>query len=307
LFAQLFANDKITEANYFMNKILSNLLQLTKPSIMLLVLTAGATAIIMEGSMLSRPDKFAVFLLGLFLTGGCANALNQYFEREIDARMTRTCGRRPLPLKKISDKQALWFSILIGITGVMILGLAFNWLTAFLSVGTILFYGLFYTLWLKPNTPQNIVIGGIAGAMAPVGAWAAATGTMAVEPWLLFLIIFFWTPPHFWALALRFKDDYKVAGLPMMPLAKGDEVTLSRIFVYTLILFGVSLLPLLVHFGWIYLVTVIYMGVKFIFKAYQAKKINKPEINWQLFKYSIAYLFAIFMALIADSLLVKLL
>ncbi|MFZ5981506.1 MAG: heme o synthase, partial [Candidatus Zixiibacteriota bacterium] len=264
---------------------------------------AGATGLIMEGSLLRDPFRFALFLAGLFLTGGCANALNQYFEREIDARMSRTAGRRPLPMNYITANQALIFSVVIGILGVLLLWLVFNLLTAFLALSTILFYGFFYTLMLKPTTSQNIVIGGLAGAMAPVGAWTAATGTMALTPWLIFLIIFFWTPPHFWALAIRFKDDYRYAELPMMPLTHGDEATLRRIFIYTLILLPVSLLPVLVGFDAIYLTTAVIMGGVFIFRTYTAKKYKDIPRIWGVFKYSIIYLFTIFAALIVDRII----
>jgi protoheme IX farnesyltransferase len=278
-------------------------LQLTKPSIMLLVLAGGLTGVIMEGSLVGEPLKLSLFLLGLFLTGGCANALNQYFEREIDARMTRTCGRRPLPLKKLDPLAALVFSIAIGLAGILILALIFNLLTAFLATATILFYGLVYTLWLKPNTSLNIVIGGVAGAMAPVGAWTAATGQMALTPWLVFLIIFFWTPPHFWSLAIRFRDDYRTARLPMLPLVKGRESTLNQIYYYTLALFGISLLPLTVNFGWFYLTAASVLGLIFIRKTYIARKSRDIVKIWSVFKYSIVYLFAIFAALIINEIL----
>lgn len=267
---------------------------------MLLVLATGATALVVEGSMLATPLRGFVFLLGLFLTGGCANALNQYFEREIDARMTRTCGRRPLPLGKLTDTQAVSFAVFIGCAGVLLLGFVFNWLTAILSLGVILFYSLFYTLWLKPNTSNNIVIGGIAGAMAPIGAWSAATGSTALMPWMLFLIIFLWTPPHFWALALRFKDDYQKAGLPMLPNVKGDRNTLTQILLYSIALFVASLLPLTVHFGWIYLITAVTMGTVFVAKTWKARRSNNPKQVWGVFKFSILYLFLLLFSLIVD-------
>ena len=286
-----------------MNIPLTSYIQLTKPSIMLLVLTGGLTGVIMEGSLLYEPLKLALFLSGLFLTGGCANALNQYFERDIDTRMSRTCGRRPLPLQKLTPLTALVFSISIGLIGTLILGLVFNWLTAFLAVATILFYGLVYTLWLKPNTSLNIVIGGVAGAMAPVGAWTAATGEMALTPWLVFLIIFFWTPPHFWSLAIRYNDDYRAARLPMLPLVKGREVALAQIHYYTLALFGVSLLPLTVDFGWFYLAAAAVLGLIFIRKTYAARKTRDIKKIWGVFKFSILYLFAIFAALIINGII----
>lgn len=285
-----------------MKKYLMSYLQLTKPKIMILVLAAGVTSLIIEGSLLANPAKFALFLTALYLTGGCANALNQCFEINIDSRMTRTCNRRPLPTGKLRFTHALIFSILIGLAGIILLVVSFNIFTALLALGTILFYSLFYTLWLKPHSEQNIVVGGLAGAMAPVGAWTAAAGTMALTPWLLFMIIFFWTPPHFWSLAIRYKDDYKAAGLPMMPVVRGNRATLNYIFAYAIILFFISLLPLLTHFGWIYLITSIIIGLIFLYKIYAVKR--KQDLNsiWGLFKYSILYLLALFLALITDKL-----
>lgn len=280
-----------------------HLIQLTKPSIMLLILAAGITALFMEGSMLSDPGRILLFLFALFLTGGCANTLNQYFERDIDSKMLRTCGRRPLPLGKISNHQALFFSVAIGASGILILGVVFNWLTALLALGTIVFYSFIYTLLLKPNTCYNIVIGGVAGAMAPVGAWTAATGSTALTPWLLFLIIFTWTPPHFWSLALCFKDDYQKVDLPMLPVVRGDEVTLRRIYYYILVLVGISFSPLLVNFGWIYFATASILGTTFIWKSFQAKNNGGRELAWRLFRFSILYLFSLFLALIVETLI----
>jgi protoheme IX farnesyltransferase len=240
--------------------LLRSLVQLTKPSIMLLVLLTGATALFMEGRFKHHPGKFLLVLLGLYLTGGAANALNQFFERDIDARMQRTRLRRPLPQKQLSKNLALGFAISIGVLGCLLFGFYFNWLSAGLALGTILFYSFFYTLWLKPNTHQNIVIGGAAGAMGPLIAWAAATGSLAMTPWILFLIIFFWTPPHFWALALCLKEDYRAANLPMLPVVKGDAATLRQIFYYTMVLVAISLSLLLIQFSWLYLLAATLLG-----------------------------------------------
>ncbi len=270
---------------------------------MLLILAAGLTALFMEGSMISNPGRVLVFLSGLFLTGGCANALNQYLERDIDSLMLRTSGRRPLPLGRISNHQALFFAVAIGISGIFILGAVFNLLTALLSLGTIIFYSFVYTLLLKPNSRHSTVIGGVAGAMAPVGAWTAATGSIALTPWILFLIIFFWTPPHFWSLAICFKDDYKRAGLPMLPVVRGDDATLRQVFYYTLVLVAISFTPLLVNFGWIYLTTAIILGTTFIWKSFQARKNGDRESARGLFRFSIFYLLSLFLALISETLI----
>lgn len=280
---------------------INNYVQLTKPSIMLLVVFTGTTALILEGSLLSHPVKFILVLVGLYLTGGCANALNQYFERDLDALMTRTRLRRPLPAGKISAHRALIFSTLIGAMGVVLFAYFFNWLTAILALCTILFYSLYYTLWLKPNSSQNIVIGGIAGAMAPVGAWAAASNSMNLTPWILFLIIFLWTPPHFWALALFCKDDYRLTGLPMMPVVKGDDSTRLQILVYSMILVSVSLTLGFFGMSWIYLTTAAILGFLFIRKAHDLYRIKTDQRARALFGYSLLYLFGLFTAIMIDG------
>ncbi len=275
--------------------------QLTKPTIMLLVLITGATALVIEGSFLSQPLNFLLVLTGLYLTGGCANALNQYFEREVDARMKRTAKRRPLPQGIISPINALIFSISIGIVGVATFWYFFNALTALLSLGTILFYSLFYTLYLKPNTYQNIVIGGAAGAMAPVGAWTAATGSMALMPWSIFLIVFLWTPPHFWALALFCKDDYREVGYPMLPVLKGDTATHNQILAYSIALVAASFLPTAAGAGWLYAVAAAALGAIFLLRTHQARRSREISDIKRLFGYSIVYLFAVCAALMIDS------
>jgi len=274
---------------------------------MLLVVFSAATALFVEASLLYDPLKFLLILLGIFLTGGSANALNQYLERHVDAKMTRTMKRRPLPQGKINATKALIFSITIGLCGIAIFLVFFSLLSTLLALGTILFYSLFYTLWLKPNTSQNIVIGGVAGAMPPIIAWSAVPVATLYHPfpWILFLIIFFWTPPHFWALALYFKEDYVEANLPMLPVVKGEDATLRQIFIYTLILVGVTLCMLAVKVGWIYLVVSIALGAVFIKKAYDAKRFKTAKLERGLFAYSIIYLFSLFIALILDGFLFR--
>jgi len=267
---------------------------------MLLVIITGATALFMEGSLISQPIKFLLVLIALYLTGGSANALNQYFERDIDSLMERTKTRRPLPLGRIQANNALIFSVAIGIIGVFMFGLIFNWLTAILSLATILFYSLFYTLYLKPNTKINIVIGGVAGAMAPVGAWTAATGEFALAPWILFLIIFLWTPPHFWALAAFRTDDYKKSGLPMLPVVKGVDFTMKQILIYTIILVAVTISLYWVYSSWIYLAVAIIAGFIFLKKSYKAKQDQSVKQLRGLFGYSILYLFALFFTIIIE-------
>ncbi len=280
---------------------MKNYIQLTKPTIMLLVVITGAAALLIEGSLINQPFHFFMVLFSLYLTGGSANAMNQYLERDIDAKMIRTSKRRPLPQGAIAPARALVFAISIGVAGVLIFGFMFNWLTAGLSLATILFYSLVYTLWLKPNTSQNIVIGGIAGSMAPVGAWAAATGRMDLIPWIMFLIIFLWTPPHFWALALFYKDDYIRAKLPMMPVIKGEDITLKHILFYSIILVLTSLTLVFTGSGWIYLAVAVFLGFYFIKKSIIAKKSQKEKDYRSLFGYSIVYLFGLFIAMVVDN------
>lgn len=280
---------------------MSGYIQLTKPTIMFLVVFTGAVSLIIEGSLLGKPIYFVLVLVGLYLSGGSANALNQYFEREIDSKMSRTNKRRPLPQKQISEKPALLFSIGIGIAGVLLFLVFFNLLTAILSLFTILFYSLFYTLYLKPRTSQNIVIGGIAGAMGPVGAWSAATGSIDIVPCIMFLIIFIWTPPHFWSLALFCKDDYVKAKLPMMPVVKGDDHTYKQIMYYTITLFLVSMSLLFFGAGWFYLVVSLFLGIVYLKKTIHVSKIRTEKALRGLFGFSLLYLFGLFTAIIIDS------
>lgn len=284
-------------------------IQLMKPSIMLLVLLTGATAVVLEGSLLRQGDpvsgagRFVLILLALMLTGGSANAFNMYFEREIDERMARTRNRRPLPLGQLKPSYALAFAITIGTAGVMIFALYFNLLSAVLALATILFYSLFYTLYLKPRTPYNIVIGGAAGSMAPVIAWAAASGRIDIIPLILFMIIFLWTPPHFWALALYLRKDYEMVQYPMMPVVRGDLSTKRQIMLYVVFLVIFSAACVFEGAGALYAAIAVISGVIFIRKSFQMMKSESDASARGLFGYSIIYLFAIFTGLIADAIL----
>ena len=276
-------------------------LQLMKPSILTLVILTGATALVLEGSLLRAPLKFAAVILGLVLTGGCANTLNQYFERDLDAQMGRTRSRRPLPRHTVTPREAVTFAVACGVAALALFGFGFNWRSAAAALGTILFYSFFYTLWLKPRTYLNIVIGGAAGAMAPVISWAAATGSLTMTPWILFLIIFFWTPPHFWALALCVKRDYAAVSIPMLPLIKGDAETRRQILIYTFWMVGISLALLAVQAGLIYLLFALGLGALFVYKAFRIWRGNENAHAWGLFKYSIIYLMVLFVAMMADK------
>ncbi len=279
---------------------------LMKPYIMLLVLLTGATSLVLEGSLLKLgwPEgiiKFGLILLALLLTGGSANAFNMYLEREIDSVMTRTRNKRPLPLRLIKPGSALIFAIVIGLIGVAIFAINFNFLSAGLALLTILFYSFFYTLYLKPRTPYNIVIGGAAGAMAPIIAWAAVTGTVTITPMLLSAIIFLWTPPHFWALALYLRQDYEMVKYPMMPVARGENFTMRQIMFYVLTLTIFSISCLLVGAGLLYGLVALMAGCLFIYKAIRMIRIKTDSLKRGLFGYSIIYLLLVFVGLMLDS------
>ncbi len=276
---------------------------LTKPRIMLLVIVSGATAGFMEGSLVRRPFDFLLAIFALYLTGGSANAFNHYFERHKDAQMIRTKKKRPLPSGRMKPLNALIFAIAIGTIGVLIYGFYFNWLSALLSFVTIFFYAVIYTLMLKPNTYHNTVIGGAAGAMAPVGIWAAASGQLDITPWTLFFIIFFWSPPHFWALAVSLREDYSAANFKMLPVMKGEGETLKQIWFFSIILFLVSMTPVLVKSGLLYLVIAIVFGIPFLKRAWIARRTGQSKAIWDVFHYSILYLFVLLVGLVLDTFL----
>ncbi len=276
-------------------------LNLTKPRISLLFAITGLTALIMEGSLSYQSTRLWILVAAIFMTGGAANALNQYFERDVDKQMARTAKKRPLPLGKMTPMAALIFSIGMGALGTYLLWHYGTPLAAFLGLATIAFYSFYYTLWLKPRTPYNIVIGGAAGATGPLIGWAAATGTLSWASFVMFLIIFFWTPPHFWALALCCKEDYKTVSYPMFPLVKGDAATRSQILWYSL-----SLLPLsaslyfLKSSGLFFFFTSLALNLIFIWQAWRAYQQKTIKVYWQLFAYSIVYLLVLFVVMMID-------
>jgi len=275
---------------------------LTKPRIVLLVMITAVAGLVVEGSLLRDPARFALVLFAITLTAGSANAFNQYFERDLDAAMARTRKRRPLPLHRVSERGALGFAIGVGAASVLLLWWAGNALSAWLALGTIVFYGFFYTLWLKPRTVHNIVIGGAAGAMGPVIAWAAASGGIALAPVLLFLVIFLWTPPHFWALALCLQDDYRLVRIPMLPIVKGEAETYRQIELYTIALVALTLaMPFLHAGGVIFAIVAAGCGAVFVWKAVRARRAATVPSAWNVFAYSIVYLFVLFLGVIADA------
>ena len=277
-------------------------IELTKPRIVALVIVTAVAGLVVEGSLLRDPLKFALVLFAITLTAGSANAFNQYFERDLDAVMTRTRAKRPLPLHRVPPAAALGFAIGIGVVAAALLWVVANPLSAWLAIGTIVFYGFFYTLWLKPRTVHNIVIGGAAGAMGPVIAWAAATGGLALAPVLMFLIIFLWTPPHFWALALCIQDDYRMVKIPMLPIVKGEAETFRQIEAYTLALVALTLvMPFVDAGGRVQGIVSLVLGGIFVAKAIWARRSGSIRAARDVFAYSIVYLFVIFLGMIADA------
>lgn len=282
---------------------------LTKPRVMsLVVFTALCGLLAAPGNI--HPVIGFTAILCIALGAGACGALNQYYEADIDAKMART-SRRPLPAGRMDRQSALHFGIGLAAFSVGIMGVAVNWLSAGLLAFSIFFYAIVYTIWLKPNTPQNIVIGGAAGAFPPVIGWAAVTGDVTLLPILLFAIIFLWTPPHFWALALFMKTDYGAAGIPMMPNVKGQKVTRNQIFAYSFPMAATAILPFVIgQTGWLYGLTSIALNVVFLVLAYRVWKNDaieaaamKPEK--QLFAFSILYLFLLFALFAFDRMLIS--
>jgi heme o synthase len=247
------------------------------------------------------PADVLVFgVLGIWLVAGAAAAINCLVEQKIDAVMARTRAR-PLPMGTLTATETLVFATLVGGAGLLVLYVLVNPLTMWLTFGTFIGYAIIYTVILKPLTPQNIVIGGASGAMPPVLGWAAVTGGISHEALLLFLIIFAWTPPHFWALALYRKNEYAKAGIPMLPVTHGDKFTRLHVLLYTIILLAVTLLPFAVRMsGWIYLAGALALGAVFLYYAIRICVAYSDELARATFRYSIIYLSALFAVLLVD-------
>lgn len=279
---------------------------LTKPGIIgLLLVTTVPTMIVAadgwpKGNFGEGLVLILLTLLGGILTAGGANTFNQWFDRDIDAIMDRTADR-PLPAGVIQPWQALAWGFLLATLGGVQLALTVNLLAALLAEAAVLFYVLVYTIWLKRSTTQNIVIGGAAGSIPPLVGWAAVTGEITWTPFILFLVIFMWTPPHFWALALKYRDDYAKADVPMLPVVSGERETRKQLLIYSVGLVAVSLLgPLGGHLSWCYETTCAISGAVFIWIAWQVWREQAPPMR--LFFASIAYLFIVFAAVGLDVL-----
>jgi heme o synthase len=276
---------------------------LTKPRIMsLLLLTAAAGMFAGAGGV---PDlgKLAALLAGGGLASGGASALNHLLDRDIDARMGGRTSERPLVSGRVSPPRALEFGLVLSAMSFVLLGTAINVLTALLALVGNLGYVLVYTRWLKRSTPQNIVIGGAAGAVPPLVGWAAARGDLTVPALFLFLIVFFWTPPHFWALALLIKRDYAAAGVPMLPVVRGERETARQILLYTIVLAGITALPFLWHSaGGAYLGAAVALDALLIGMAVRLHRAVTPRRARVLFHFSLLYLALLFVALAVDPL-----
>jgi protoheme IX farnesyltransferase len=279
---------------------LRDYIALTKPRIIsLLLLTTVATMIVADPS---GPAISTVLLtmLGGYLAAGGAGAINHYLDRERDARMARTRGR-PLVAGRIEPRHGLWFGIALGVLATVQLALTVNVLAAALALAGLLGYVFVYTLWLKPLTPQNVVIGGAAGAVPPLVGWAAATGGLALEALYPFAIVFLWTPPHFWALSLLIKDDYARTGVPMLPVVRGEAATRRQILAYTLIMVACTLLPVATGFlGAIYLGAALALGAAFTALAIVLLRRPSRHAALRLYLASLAYLALLFCAMAAD-------
>jgi protoheme IX farnesyltransferase len=280
---------------------------LTKPRVMSLVVFTGLCGLLAAPGHIHPVIGFTAVLCIAIGAGG-AGALNMWWEADIDAQMKRT-AKRPLPGGRLRRTDARDFGVALSVASVLVMGLAVNWLAAALLAASILYYAVIYTIWLKPRTPQNIVIGGGAGAFPPLIGWVAVTNDITLMPVLLFAIIFMWTPPHFWALALFVKTDYAKAGIPMLPVVAGETSTRRQILVYAAILLPVSLAPWWISgTGAIYGVAALVLSGLFFaltlpvaFRRSGEGDTMRPEKR--LFGYSVIYLFALFAALVADRLL----
>lgn len=280
--------------------LIGDYVKLTKPRVIsLLLVTTGAAMFIAEGGL---PDGWLLFwtLLGGYLAAGGSGAINHYIDRDIDGHMSRT-DERPVVSGRVAPANALVFGLVLGALSAVVLGLAANWLAAALALaGLVLYVGL-YTMWLKRTTFHNIVIGGSAGAVPPLVGWAAVTGDLGLQAWILFAIVFYWTPPHFWALSLILKRDYAAAGVPMLPVVRGDQETKRQVLLWSLVMTAVSLLPVASGAaGAFYLVSALVLGGVFCALAFLLWRGEGLRHARATFHYSLLYLALLFVALAID-------
>ena len=280
----------------------ADFIALMKPRVMSLVVFTTVIGMMMAPTM-PHPVLMVIAIFAIAAGAGASGAINQWYDRDIDAIMKRTQSR-PLPAGKVDPDEALTFGVIISLLSVLVLWFAANVLAAALLAFTIFFYAVVYSVWLKRSTPQNIVIGGAAGAFPPAIGWLAAGGGLTIEPLILFAIIFIWTPPHFWALALVKNEDYTKAGIPMMPVVAGARSTINQILAYSLVLAPFAVLPAVLGMAsMVYGVVAAGLGAGFVFYAIRLKREASDANAMALFKYSILYLFLIFLAVGIDALL----
>ncbi len=278
---------------------LRDYLELTKPKVQSLLLLTTITTMYVAGD--PSPLLVALTCLGGYLSAGGAGAVNHWFDRDIDARMART-ATRPIPAGRIAPAAALTFGCCLAALSFLELSLTVNVLAASLAFAGFLGYVLVYTVWLKRRTPQNIVIGGAAGAVPPLVGWAAVTGSISATAVLLFFIVFFWTPPHFWALSLLMKEEYEKVGVPMLPVVRGEAETRRQILLYSVLLYAVTQLPFCAGgFGGIYLAASLVLGLGFIGGAVRLYRRADRRSALQLYLYSLAYLALLFSAMVLDA------
>ena len=301
-------NSKLKNKNLSQEDVFnfSELFKLMKPRVMSLVIFTCAVGLLMAPVSISTKEAMIAILL-VSIGAGAAGALNMWYESDLDALMTRTC-LRPIPMGKVNKKQALIFGIALSFFSVIALDYFTNRISAALLLFTILFYVFIYTMWLKRKTSQNIVIGGAAGALPPVIGWTIATNSLSLEPMTFFLIIFFWTPSHFWALSLYKSDDYKKAKIPMLPLTNGIESTKINILVYSLLMLPVIILPYAIGFvSLVFLVPALMLTLYYNYLCFELYKFKKNKFNAKkaksIFGYSILYLFLIFLIFLIDKIL----
>ncbi len=280
----------------------SDYVALLKPRVMSLVVFTGLVGLVVAPGNI-HPVLGAVAILCIAVAAGASGAINMWYDRDIDALMSRT-ENRPVPAGRMAPGEALGFGVVLAVGSVTVMALAINWTAAALLALTIGFYIFVYTIWLKRRTPQNIVIGGAAGAFPPMVGWAAVTGDVALGSIALFALIFMWTPPHFWALSLYRQGDYKRAGVPMLPVVAGPRETRKQILLYSILLMPVSLAPWALDVsGMIYVATAVVLGAVFLGLAMRVRVNDAERHAKALFAYSIFYLFGLFAALLADGLI----
>ncbi|MGL4397233.1 MAG: heme o synthase [Hyphomicrobium sp.] len=282
---------------------IGDFVQLMKPRVMSLVILTALTGMVAAPGVI-HPVIGVIALLAIAIGAGASGALNMWYDADIDARMARTAAR-PIPRGKVSAEEALQFGTVLSVFAVLTLGVLVNWVAGGLLAMTIAYYLFLYTMWLKRKTPQNIVIGGAAGAFPPMIGWAAVTGSISIESIVLFLIIFMWTPPHFWALALYRCRDYERVGVPMLPVVAGPAETRRQIVIYSWILVPLAMLPSFMGFaGLLYLVTSFVSGAIFLYYADKVRRVTEgreaDQAARQLFGFSILYLFLLFLVLLGE-------